>query len=262
MSHFSAIGFDVTREELEGLAVQASQAGDRLETAHGFYLHWQPGAGAELWVQANKQRQIIGCNPHFSGQGRLEASIIETFSAPGSPLDGRCFGWAAPTDDRNPYSGLHAVCAHLPDFDLVEERILAPPTVILQISAFAEEIECFPTESAFLESEQAQQHGASAGRFLWQQQESDGSPQAKAFLNGIVTQSERRENPITGSPFYVLLLSTEAGTLDVVADPDSIARRPVAGTIVAGTFWLSARVISDLPPPKKLPTFQRARALA
>ena len=262
MSHFSAIGFDVTREEMEGLALQASHEGTRLESPKGYYLYWSPGAGAELWVQANKQKQIVGCNPHFTGQGRIVASIIETFNVPGKPLDGRCFGWAAPRDEKNPYSGLHPISAHLPDFDLVGERILIPLTVTLQIAAFTEQMDCFPTETAFLESEPAREHGAKAGERIWRHIEVEGEPQSEAFLNGIVTQSERRENPITGQPFYVLLLSTSAGTLDVVTDPVSVSRRPVVGTVVAGTFWLSARVVSELPPPKKLLSFRRARALA
>jgi hypothetical protein len=253
MSHFSAIGFTVTPEELKELAEQASREGTRVDSPHGGYFHWSPGAGVELWVQANKQEEIVGCNPHFAGAGRLPASIIETLNVPGRPLDGRCFGWAAPRDEKNPYSGLHALSADLPDFDFVEARILIPPIVTLQIAAFAEELECFPTETTFLESEAAQHHGAAAGQWIWRQQEIEEEPQSKVFLNGIVKQSEQRENPITGSPFIALLLRTEAGTIDVVVDPEIVPRRPVVGMVAAGTFWLSARVVSDLPPANEPP---------
>src|SRR5205809_1039066 len=77
----------------------------RFDTPIGSYLQWETGPsggpGVELWLQVNSVNQIIGCNPHYVGQGRLDAAIIETVSAPGRPLDGHCFGWAAPRDPGN-----------------------------------------------------------------------------------------------------------------------------------------------------------------
>jgi hypothetical protein len=75
-------------------------------------------------------------------------------------------------------------------------------------------------------------------------------PQPEAFLSGRVESAERQENPATGQEFLALLLRTESGTVDAVCDLDVSPRRPVAGAIVAGMFWLSARVVSDLPPPR------------
>ena len=216
----------------------------------------------ELWFQANAVKKIIGCNPHFAGQGRMDAAIIETVFAPGRPMDGYFFGWAAPRDPANPYSGLHTIAANLPDFADVDERILIPPVVTLQIAAFASELEFFPTETTFVESENGQFYGAEYGTTVWIHAEQEGLPQPEVFLSGSVVASERRQNPITGQEFHTLLLQTDAGTIDVVADLETSPRRPMVGTVAAGTFRLSARAITELPPARKPAAFQRARVHA
>jgi len=260
MSHMSAIGFDVPLDEFQAIVERGASQSARLDTPIGSYLHWSVGAGVELWLQANAVDKIVGCNPHFSGTGQMPVAMIETASMPGRPLDGHGFGWAAPRDSDNPYSGLHSFAAHLPDFAYVDERILIPPVVSLQVAAFASSLEFFPTEAAYIESQWGQYYYAEPGVTTWQHVENEGMPQPDVFLTGIVTASECRKNPITGQEFHTLALQTSAGSLDVVADMATVTRRPAVGTVVAGNFWLSAAVISDLPAPKPIATFQRARA--
>jgi len=264
VSHMSAVGFAMTPEALHERVLQAAQDAPRFDTPIGAYLHWAlptgPGAGVELWLQVNAVNQIVGCNPHYAGQGRLEAAIIETVTAPGRPLDGHCFGWAAPRDPDNPYSGIHSIAANLPDFAYVDERILIPPVVTLQIAAFASYMEHFPTETAFVESEWGRRIGAQSATETWQQVEIDGLPQPEVFLSGKVIASEAQVNPATGQEFQTLVLRTEAGTIDVVSDLATSPRRPAVGTVAAGSFWLSARVIGDLPAPRTPSPFLRARA--
>ena len=131
--------------------------------------------------------------------------------------------------------------------------------VTLQVAAFASCLECFPTETAFVESEWGQTIGAQTATETWQQVEIEGLPQPDVFLSGKVIASEGHVNPATGQQFQTLVLRTQAGTIDVVADLQTSPRRPALGTVAAGTFWLSARVISDLPPPRSPSLFLRAR---
>jgi hypothetical protein len=258
MSHLSAIGFAMSLDAFQEQVERATPNAIRFDTPRGAYLQWSPDGGIELWMQANAVQKIVGCNPHFRGLGRIEAAIIQTISAPGRPLDGYCVGWASPRDPGNPYSGIHAFAANLPDFAFIDERILMPPIVTLQVAAFASYLECYPTESGFVDSESGQAYGAQMGSSVWVHAERDGLPQPEAFLSGIVVSSERRKNPETGQDFHALLLRTDAGTVDVVADLETSPRRPVFGAIVAGQFWLSARVVNALPPRKPAP-FRRAR---
>src|ERR1043166_8526106 len=122
----SAIGFDMTIEDFQELVERIAPEATRFDTPIGSYLQWSPGGGVELWLQANAVQKIVGCNPHFVGQGRIDAAIIETVSAPGRPLDGHAYGWAAPRNPKNPYSGIHAIAAHLPNFAYIDEPILIP----------------------------------------------------------------------------------------------------------------------------------------
>jgi hypothetical protein len=256
----SAIGFAMTLEAFQEQVEQIAPQAVRFETPIGAYLCWSTGEGIELWLQANAVNKVVGCNPHFAGQGRIDAAIIETVSEPGRPLDGRCLGWAAPRDPANPYSGLHPLAASLPNFAFVDERILMPPVVSLQVAAFASHLECYPTEGSFLESEWAQLHESRQGAPVWHQVEVDGRPSSEAAVSGTVVASERCRNPVTGQEFHALVLQVDGGTIDVVADLETAPRRPVVGMVAAGTFWLSARAVGELPEGRAPLPFQRARA--
>ena len=243
----SAIGFRIPPEHLLELAQRGAQDAPRFDTPAGAYRQWSVGAGVELWLQQNAAEHMVGCNPHFAGQGRLEVALIETVSVSGRPLDGHGFGWAAPRDPGNPYSGLHSFAANLPDFAFVDERILIPSVVTLQVAAFTASLESFPTETAFMESELGQAFQAEDGSRPWQQSEDEGLPRPEAFIVGQVASCELRANPITGQEFYALLVRTESGSIDVVSDLETSPRRPATGAIIAGSFWLSARPVGELP---------------
>ena len=262
MSHMSSIGFAVSQEEFQSRISLAAADAARFDTPIGSYLQWEVGAGVELWLQANAVNQIVGCNPHFYGEGRMEVAIIETVSASGRPLDGHCFGWAAPHEPGNPFTGIHAFAANLPDFAFVDERILIPPIVTLQVAAFASWIDCFPTESGYLTSELGQHYSAQQGVGAWVHVENEGLPQPEVYVTGRVTASDRKINNSTGQVFHSMVVQTDAGTIDVVADLEVSPRRPVTGSFIAGVFWLSARIVSELPPPRRPLPFQRARSHA
>ena len=82
---------------------------------------------------------------------------------------------------------------------------------------------------------------------------------ATAVISGHVLKSERRMNHETGKEFRYILLRTQGGTVDVVADPDIITGYPRVGGVVSGVFWLSARVVTELPAPRRASIFRRTR---
>lgn len=259
MSHLSAIGLEMTMKEFEVLAALAAAKAYTYETPLGGYHRWSPGAGVELWLQSNGRGEVVGCNPHFLGEARMEAAIIETQASKSRPMDGRCFGWAAPQIEGNPYSGLHALAVTMPNFACVEERLLTMSAATLQIAAFADRVEIYPTVAAFSASRSAGRSDVGGGRSVWIYEEEEGLPQPEAFLSGTVLKSERRVNPTTEQEFYWMLLQTDAGTVDMVCDTNAVPRRPVVGTTVAAQCWLSALVLTPLPEPPREPTFRRQR---
>lgn len=247
MSHLGAIGFEIPFDEFVLLLDKAMREACIIPSPHGFYLCWEPTHGIQLWLQASEDRRIIGCHPHFVGNGRIEARVVQTSVSPLFPMEGKCLAWAVPTDPRNPSSGIHSLAAELPDFDCVVERISTPPRVTLQIAAFAEEIASFPTMQTFLESDFAETYGVCEAP-LWRQILVGEEISPEAFLTGVVLNAAWQENRITAQPFITLSLLTRAGTLDVVASLDALPQKPMIGSFIAGRFWLSGRVVGGLPP--------------
>ena len=249
MSHLSDIGFPfIQTEDLLTFVQSVVNAGEALPTPRGYYIFWSPGAGVELWIRADPKRNLVGCGLHFTGSSRMRVGMTQTFRHPERPMDGSCYAWADPQGD-NPYSGLYPFAAEMPDFDLVEERVLLLPVVTVQIAAFAREPRCFRSEGEFIA---AQPEGSrlAAETFTPTWQHGD-DPVPEAHITGRIQQVELLTNPATGRTFYALGVRTLGGTVDVVADPELMKGRPVVNGIVQGTFWLSARILSDLPLPRQ-----------
>ena len=249
MGHLSDIGFPFKQpEELQTFIAGIIEEGEPLPTQRGYYVFWSPGEGVELWIRVDNQRRLVGCSPHFTGTGQMQVGITQTFRNEERPLDGSCYAWADPQGD-NPYSGLYPFVADMPDFDLVEERALLVPVVAMQIAAFSSELRCYRSEGEFI-SEQPDGSRPQAESFTptWRHGE---DPTPEAHITGRILEAEMRTNPATGQEFYAISIRTHGGTVDVVADPTLTKGRPAENGIVQGTFWLSARVISDLPLPKQ-----------
>ena len=249
MSHLSDIGFAFTRtEELLAFVESVVQQGEVLPTPRGYYVYWSPGVGVELWIRADAKQRLAGCSLHFTGSGQMQIGITQTFRNPERPMDGSCYAWAAPEDD-NPYSGLYAFAADMPDFDMVEERALMVPVVTAQIAAFAKELRCFRGDGEFLSLQPEGPHPA-AESFTptWTHGE---EPIPEAHITGRVQAVELRTNPATGLSFYAIHVKTLGGTVDLVADPELTRGKPIVNGIVQAACWLSARILSDLPMPKQ-----------
>jgi hypothetical protein len=249
VSHLSAIGFPFKQpEELLRFVASVVNEGEALSTPKGYYVFWSPGEGVEFWIRVDDKRRIVGCSPHFTGSGQMRVGITQTFRNEERMLDGSCYAWADPQDD-NPYSGLYPFVADMPDFDLVEERALLTPIVTLQIAAFSTEARCFRSEGEFIT---AQPDGSrpvtESVTPTWQHGD---HPSPDAHINGRIQQVELRANPATGQEFYALGVKTHGGTIDVVADPELLRGKPAENGVIQGTFWLSTRIVSDLPIPKQ-----------
>ncbi len=220
------------------------------DTPSGTYLRWSPGAGAELWIQANLEHEIIGCNPHFSGEGKLRFGITETFHSLHSPLEGRLVGWVEPKNEKVPTSGLYPLTAEMPDFTLSEPFLFKHPLMTLQVAAFAEVVSCYANERAFAMSHNAQTMAVPTFQQSIEVEE-DGSP-ALANIVGFVRKTELRLNPLTEQLFYAILLETHGGTIDVVAPVDTLLETPIIDSVLAGSFWLSARAEKKLSLPRPI----------
>ena len=240
----------MTQSEFQRLIRSVAREGAFHDSKEGTYLRWSPGAGAELWIQANLDREIIGCNPHFTGEASMRIAVTQTFHSIDRPLDGRLFGWVEPEDERNPTTGLYALSVEMPDYSLSETRLFKHPVITVQIAAFAEEIANFPNERSFAFSTFS--NSMALPTVLQANSEEDAGEAPVAKISGFVLKAELRTNPLTEQTFLYALLETHGGTVDVVASNDLLPETPAVGSVLVGSFWLSGRLESRMALPRPI----------
>ena len=240
----------MTQSEFQRLIRSVAREGAFLDSKEGTYLRWSPGAGAELWIQANLDREIIGCNPHFTGEASMRISVTQTFHSIDRPLDGRFFGWVEPKDEKNPTTGLYALSVEMPDYSLSETRLFKHPVITVQIAAFAEEIANFPNERSFAFSPFS--NTMALPTVLQPDCEAGDGEAPVAKISGFVLKAELRTNPLTEQTFLYALLETHGGTVDVVASNDLLPETPAVGSVLAGSFWLSGRMENRMALPRPI----------
>jgi hypothetical protein len=267
MSHLSDIGFgfESPQEFLEFVQNVVNNDGNvGFTSPNGHYMLWTTGNGVELWIHADSALQLNGCGIHFRGEGRMRVHITQTFISGETPLHGCLYGWLNPSDEDNPYSGELPFAASVPNFDFVAEPLLRSPMVTLQVAAFVEkELRCYMSDGAY---HSVRGRSASPSEIFesdWDQGDSPGEPSPMALCGGRVLSVEMRTNPASNLPFYSLLVKTRGGTIDMIADPETLRGKPVEGGIVQASCWLSAAVLTELHSTdtsmQPSPTFRQKR---
>jgi len=241
-SHLSDIGFNVkSQEDFHELALQASEKGSRIRTTDGTYIQWSPGLGIELWVQLNRDNQIIGLHPHFRGKGRMRSGMVQEIRRPDSTaLDAGYYAWANPQADTVE-DGDFPFVFDVPNYQLQEAGL--GTVVIVQLAAFAHELDSYKSLDEY-ERSQTQTPAFASRSFipsgLFSPEGGDTvPPQAYAIFTGHVIETSLITNPVTGIEFCWVHVSTLGGEVDVVADVALLNDVPVKGGVVKGSFWLS-----------------------
>jgi hypothetical protein len=151
------IGFDV-RTEIEYLELArraALEAGEGYQVDEDRYLFvWTVGRRIELWSQVDMGGgSILGLNPHFSGSAVMRVGIVERIppSYEGT-LDGAFYGWLAPDSDERPESGQCPVVFDAPNYSVLDELEL-PVVCSVQLAAFPQQLEVFPSEDEYFASQ-------------------------------------------------------------------------------------------------------------
>ncbi|HWI62161.1 MAG TPA: hypothetical protein VNT75_10015 [Symbiobacteriaceae bacterium] len=240
-AHLNDLGFLVeTDDQLVDLARTASDSGAEVPTAGGACYCWAPGEGVEVWVELGPRGELRACNPHFSGGSKIRVKISDMIAGDGNALHGRIQAWAGSA--RGSLFAGPPLILDLPDMELVRQQVKLPVTAWVQIAAFAHAAECFPDEQAFRLWQEGRPTPMSPECFI-----PSGAfaqpPRPEAAFAGRIEQADLRTNPVTGRPFHHLRVKTSIGTVDLVADPESLDGIPMAGGIVQGYFALSGRIV-------------------
>ena len=244
-NHWSSIGFPLqTGIAILELAARAAKNGVPIEAGRGTYIRWSAGVGAELWAQTDRDGNLMGLNPHFSGDAKLRVRLEDRILYPGAPvLDGAFYGWANP-DGARAEGGDCPLVFDTPDYEL--HRLLELPVVMdVQLSAFARELHAFRDEAEFYASKWGESFAAESfvPSGLFEAAEGGDPPQPYAIFTGYVVGTSLLTNPVTGAAFYWARVSTLGGEVDVVADPEVLEGTLVEGGVVCGWFWLSGRLL-------------------
>jgi hypothetical protein len=253
----SDIGFPLeSDEDFHQLIVQASEKGEPIEASQGSYIKWSVGQGIELWAQVNRDNEVIGLNPHFTGTALMRVGLTERILRPeGTELDGAFHGWADPGENEAE-TGAYPFVFDVPDYRTYDDLKL-PRIVSAQIAAFAHELEAFENDEAYEAHEASQPEGIRfapesffpSGLGLFTPEGiSTEPPQAYAFFAGHVLDTAILTNPITKREFCWARVRTLGGEMDVVADPQILEGFLVKDGVVSGWFWLSGRIPN---PPKE-----------
>lgn len=140
-----------------------------------------------------------------------------------------------------------SICVDSPDFYLTP---LHPPEIVeVQLAAFAHELKLFETEAAYQSDGEKDQPRMAEESFIPAGLFKPGGsniepPEAYAVFTGRILETERRQNPVSGEPFYWAMVKTLGGRIDVVASPELVTTPIVKGGILSGSFWLSGRIVS------------------
>lgn len=251
-THFSTLGFSIHEpDDLRRLASAVTKLGQAYDCPTGQYVRWVGDCGAELWVQYDPEGRFLDIQPHFSAQATMRVGLTTRLPRPtDTALDGAWQGWADPLEDEDPNQGRYLLTFEAPDFALHNDLTL-PIFAGVQLAAFAHRLDVFESESefyasplvggrlnpqAFVPAVQQERHGGKNGP--------ETEPQsAEALVCGHILKSERLVNDLTGLPFYWLLLETDGGRIDLLADPELITSEPQPGGVAMTMCWLSGRVL-------------------
>jgi len=237
-SHMTTLGFRAsTNDEFAELAMTAATQGKPIQVSGGTYYRWSPGAGVELWAQADQDGQLIGLNPHFSGAARMRVGLINLIARErDSALDGAFYGWAGPVEN-DPANGEYPFAFDLPDFRR-HARLTLPSIVNVHIAAFAHTLSAFESDEAFHAGDthlMAAESCIPSGTF-------SSPPQSTVVFNGHVLNTAQLTNPHTKHTFYWARVRTLGGEFDVVADPEIVKGVIIQGGVIGGSAWLSGQI--------------------
>lgn len=246
-SHFSSIGFPVNSEDdFLALGRRIAKISKRISVSEGAYLFWESTSGAEIWLQVNNENNLIGMNPHFSGESKFQVGIASQVARPrDTVLDGAFYGWASPSEDMQT-PGMYPFVFDSPDFRLHSSQRI-PRITTVQIAAFADRISLFDSEDSLRASKDWEKFATKSfipSGIFTPKKGPTNPPTAHGIFTGHILQAEKRINELTDRIFYWVLADSLGGTFDVIIDPELLHEEPKVSGILAGTFWLSGRILS------------------
>jgi len=257
VTHFSMVGFAFDPGSRNGLAqfIEKHSIGCQpieLTKSEAVCVLRDP-SGGDLWIAARRRddggNEFVTLNPGFAGEGRAKVDVVGDNSDPEyAPFE---IGVAAR------FSGEETPIV----FDLADPSQAAltkrGASITVDLAAFSFKPEIYADAKAY-DAAQAKTGGKirfapnffiPTGSFF---ERAGGAmpndakrPTAYADFAGKVLKVGHRTNAADGRDFWWALVETYGNwTIDVVMDSSTVSTEPKVGSIIAGRFWLSGRVVS------------------
>lgn len=238
-SHLSDVGFNFDEENFydeltETFSFLMKQSAREISVGDSTYLVLYADGDIEFWLPVGEYRTLdptlfeLHFNTHRWDDVAEPSWMFKSCS------------------DMQGIASLHGLSENYPIDVTVPNASLAPKfckekVYKAQIACFAEAIEIFKTEEAFLKVYE----GINTQAFM-PIGEFEKTPEAKeklsrAWVSGYVKEINRRTNSYTKKDYYHLLLASFGADFDVLVDADGIDRIQV-GDIVSVTAWLSGKI--------------------
>ncbi len=242
--------------------------------ASGCYRVWRSSAGAEVWLHYPRTpKPAAGAAARTSGQHPIEdlkglgvfhrgasdirMRLAKSIAISGrNPLDGVCVGTLpvlTPGKDAAGKSAAKPINFIFEHINFGNDAIVSTVMARVQVTGLAQKVWAFPTEADYLANVASNRmiaRGAMA--------EVDAKdipdvamiyrpkPGALWLATGIVKRSIRLTNPVTNNPYAWLLLATERGDIDIVANPSVIDGDISVGHTVQAVVTMAGRIIERL----------------
>jgi hypothetical protein len=251
MSNLSDIGFPVNGDEdINEMIISVMKNAQEIPCPNGFYIKFSDESGAQIYLQGNKDQELIGFNPHFDGKSSRKVGLTTSIERDSSELDGGLHGWANPENEDFENSGEYPFVFDVPDFRTIG-KIEFPKICEIQLTAFASnDFKVFESEDDFYKSQKNETKFAAksfvpSGLFAFNEDENRDLSLARpiGMFAGEIKEFDLKKNSLTNENFYWFLIETLGGEIDVVADVKLVLNKPKIGGIVNGQFWLSGRLI-------------------
>ena len=252
------------RATADAIAGIARSKGRRIVCPDGEYRAWLSPGGAEIWLHypngpdepGGTQRQVEpiddlkGITVFQRGAGTIRMRVHRRLSwKPENALDGVCI--ASLPALRRKGRALPFV------FEQVGYAVEPMPTPFdarVQVAGLAHRVWAYDTEAEFLRAIPSRRLvGRGAIVAMDPDEVADArliyrtKPGALWLVTGVIQKAIQLRNPLAGSPYYWLLVETDRGAIDVVANPGVIEGDVSVGHTIQSVVSMVGRIVERVP---------------
>jgi hypothetical protein len=244
--HYACIGVPGGEEEVFAfLNLAIDQSGGGRE------IVWRDPSGASVAIDTAADGELVCARPSFLGSSRLPVLVN------GIGEDPECRFCSRLLVDVLDEEGelVYPLAVELEEIDAVMEAAPSDERRMLRVSAFADSIETWPSEEAYIEAVSHEETPFAARSLIpvgfFKRPDRRGifgrrgepMPEAQALLTGVVASYAERRNEATGHPFFSAEIETFGGRYDAV-----VAAEEAEGLAVGAVVQLESWLIGSLEP--------------